>query len=1101
MVRRFLSFALLAFVVCPAVAAPIIRNPKPLNVSGSPYRVLSANFAGDSAEDLLLVESGKSLQVLVSVANGPFAAPVVTPLPDGDHTGVAVGDVNGDGKRDVVLTEESHGFFVYLGNGDGSFQAGATGAVTGLANDVVLADFTGDQILDMAIATEPASNEGAIEVHAGNGSGGFGAAIATTVEDPGELLVIDANRDGKSDLVLSTWISTYVLLGDGAGHFTSSQAIPEAGGLADGDYNGDGKPDFAIAAGGTHDWYVTVYLGHGDGTFISLASDPAPYSSSAVDGVDVDHDGNLDLVLASWLGDVAVLRGIGNGTFAPPQFWLAHPGAYDFAAGDFDRNGSVDLVLAGGVPSAVFIAGTVDGSFDVHRAYMPWQKVPVLWPGSDPVNTIAADMNGDGKPDVVTRVTDQWSNREIYIGVMLNDGSGNLGAATLTDLHEIEWSGPEFAVGDMNGDGKNDVVVISNYAYEPSGRTYLSNGDGTFQPPVPFALSAAGDPVLSDLTGDGVPDLVMGFYDTSMILRGASNGTFASPVTLTFPASGIGDLNGDGHPDLVGKRSGDIVIGIGDGNLNFARTYISTGDEGSWGGLGDFNGDNHLDMLTLTYNGTGVRFGHGDGTFGDPVRFVISPDLAHSTPVRVIDFDADGKLDMIFGSTIFFGHGDGTFHSSAAARSRATTCDVADFDGNGSLDLVLTNREGGTLSIVRTRIGPDPTTATTVTLESDVAAPTYAQPVNYTATVNGGTHTDGSVLFSKDGVPYALSVLTRLPAAQSANLPVGTHQITAAYSGDDYHLPSSNMLEQNIARAQTSLNLGFAPAWTCRAEIPAPFYFSFPSAAGLPGPSGLLDVREGAAVIPVRRDAFGNFYLQGLGVGTHTLAAQYPGDTNYEPSNVVTYDQSILQSIFTGISAGSAVFANASGNFASLLGSGPAGTTWTWTITNGTIDSGQGTRNIRYTAGASGEVTLSVRGSLSGSNCDSTASRTVPIINRAAGASMFFLVNSCRAVDTRSGSAIASGETRDIAIGGLCGVPADAKSAVVNVTAVAPAAAGWLSLFPSDAAWPGTSTMNYRSGRTRANGAIVPLSAIGHMNVKNSGTPLHVIIDVLGYFQ
>jgi hypothetical protein len=206
------------------------------------------------------------------------------------------------------------------------------------------------------------------------------------------------------------------------------------------------------------------------------------------------------------------------------------------------------------------------------------------------------------------------------------------------------------------------------------------------------------------------------------------------------------------------------------------------------------------------------------------------------------------------------------------------------------------------------------------------------------------------------------------------------------------------------------------------------------------------------------------------------------------------------------ISASSAVFASAPNNFASVEDQG-AGTTYTWGITNGTITSGQGTSRIRYTAGASGTVALTVTVTKNGCSDPATPSANVPIIARPAGATMFYVITPCRVVDTRGpngpygGPAAPSGSTRQITITGACGIPAGAKSIAANIAAVSPTGAGFLGLYAADIAWPSTSTLNYRTNRTRANNSIIALSADGRISVRNEGVTLHYIIDVTGYFQ
>ncbi|HYC92972.1 MAG TPA: M12 family metallo-peptidase [Thermoanaerobaculia bacterium] len=113
-----------------------------------------------------------------------------------------------------------------------------------------------------------------------------------------------------------------------------------------------------------------------------------------------------------------------------------------------------------------------------------------------------------------------------------------------------------------------------------------------------------------------------------------------------------------------------------------------------------------------------------------------------------------------------------------------------------------------------------------------------------------------------------------------------------------------------------------------------------------------------------------------------------------------------------------------------------------------------------------------------------------------------YIVTPCRVVDTRTdGGTLASAATRNISFTGTCGIPSGAKAVVANVTAVAPSAAGFLSIYPTDGIWPGNSTISYRAGKTRANNAIIVLASDGRATVLNNGAAQHFIIDVTGYFQ
>ncbi len=118
----------------------------------------------------------------------------------------------------------------------------------------------------------------------------------------------------------------------------------------------------------------------------------------------------------------------------------------------------------------------------------------------------------------------------------------------------------------------------------------------------------------------------------------------------------------------------------------------------------------------------------------------------------------------------------------------------------------------------------------------------------------------------------------------------------------------------------------------------------------------------------------------------------------------------------------------------------------------------------------------------------------------------FFTVTPCRAVDTRTGTALASGVTQTFTLGDLCGVPASAKAVSVNVTAVGSTAKGNITLWPANLPKPGTSVINFSLGDTRANSSILTLATngAGSLAVQSflvDGGSVDLILDVAGYFE
>ncbi len=122
----------------------------------------------------------------------------------------------------------------------------------------------------------------------------------------------------------------------------------------------------------------------------------------------------------------------------------------------------------------------------------------------------------------------------------------------------------------------------------------------------------------------------------------------------------------------------------------------------------------------------------------------------------------------------------------------------------------------------------------------------------------------------------------------------------------------------------------------------------------------------------------------------------------------------------------------------------------------------------------------------------------------------YHTVTPCRLVDTRDlqgpygGPILTSGVPRLFTVEGQCGIPSTADSVSVNVTVVSPTSGGHLTLYPGGQTPPQTSTINFGKGQSRANNAIVPMSADGSMSVRPvvlGNGQVHLVIDVNGYFD
>jgi hypothetical protein len=403
---------------------------------------------------------------------------------------------------------------------------------------------------------------------------------------PASVVVSDFNGDGKPDLAVANRLSTSdsLLLGNGDGTFQSAQsfAVPSRfSSLAVGDFNGDGKADLAETDDASSS--VNILLGNGDGTFQAPLSFPVGNNPGGVVVGDFNGDGKPDLAVNT-TGGVSVFLGNGDGTFRSAQ----------------------NLGIAGAV--------------------------------------VIGDFNGDGKADLAV------TNVNGLVSVFLGNGDGTFQAAQNSTVGSIG----ALAVGDFNGDGRLDLVVTHSNGIVPSvpGNTIsvlLGNGDGTFQPGQQFSVGDRPTSVaVGDFNGDGKLDVVTANFDsnTVSVLLGNGDGTFqpaqnfgtgSSPVGLV-----IGDFNGDGRPDLAVTNEDDNSVSVLMNQLIFPASAVNSSAIAG----APFNGavatfTNPLPSASATsytatidwgdgstssgtISGTGTLTANGPHTYADPGTYAVT---------------------------------------------------------------------------------------------------------------------------------------------------------------------------------------------------------------------------------------------------------------------------------------------------------------------------------------------------------------------------------------------------------------------------------------------------------------------------------------------
>jgi hypothetical protein len=359
---------------------------------------------------------------------------------------------------------------------------------------------------------------------------------------------------------------------------------------------------------------------------------------------------------------------------------------------------------------------------------------PVTYPaGGSTTAAAVADVNGDGKPDLIVAIGNDPGGTHAsngLVGVLLGNGDGTFQTPVVYDSGGNDPT--SLAVADLNGDGVPDIAVanfcvwIGNSCSDTTVGILLGRGDGTFAPVVKVSPggNSATSIAIADVNGDGKPDIVVPVNVGSVgLLLGKGDGTFQTPTLAQADgissSIAVADINNDGRPDLVlagyvlGGSPGGLSLGVvrvlrgnGDGTFQPEVVFPSGASAGGWAksvAIADLNGDGQLDLAVADYpdNATGVLLGNGDTNF-DPV-VLYGSGAAFSSFEAIADVNGDGRPDLIvadFAGTVgvLLGNGDGTFQAAQAynVTGDATSVVAADVNGDSRPDLIVTN---GTTSV------------------------------------------------------------------------------------------------------------------------------------------------------------------------------------------------------------------------------------------------------------------------------------------------------------------------------------------------------------------------------------------------------------------
>jgi hypothetical protein len=745
-------------------------------------------FTGAGQEDIALlyndlrlsegIDNGETIQLLRNDGNGNFTALDPILVNRTDITAAVFGDVNNDGIPDLVAmcTDQSGGeaILTWLGDGKGNFVQTTSEPVSLPASDqsqastMTLTDLDGDGFLDVLLGS---NQSGSLRMAINDGTGTMrppahnapytGQQQSPDVYDePGvaQQVFADFNNDGRTDFVAISSGALEVYLGQPTGGFTHSASLAPLGSggpwswVKVGDLNRDGIPDIVA---GANLYGMVAYLGNGDGTFRQAPTflvQPAGYGISDATLADVNNDGNLDAVVALTEANSSSSDCV----------------AYAVCFGD----GKGNLLFNQNTVISVQIG--VDNRYNSNFHVTP----------------TVGDFNGDGRPDLLVPFKDNSG-----YGLSFYAGNGN---GTFTAGSPI-YSGANFSdiqelTGDINGDGKLDLVGFTVVSGEPTAEVYLGDGHGGFQAgdtlPIDGGTYGSGfviyraDLAVGDFNGDGKLDLAVSYYDdyarvsfnaaptTINVYLGDDDGKFGPPQSV---AVGINPLTLVSIPRAPFLDAGAFAVTDQPPTAHDATPIVSTGSAIT------------IPVLDSATNPDGA-----------PLTIVSLTQPVHGL-AHIMAGPLDDPADEVIVYSPLAGFtGTDTF--------TYTIADPAGVESTGTVSVTVTTQGGNPSATSITAVAGSGTYAGTATLTATLIAggsPLAGKTVTFSLAVGGSLTSVGAATTDQNGVASLSGV--SLTGVNAGAIPGA---VGASFTGDSTDAGSSSSGALTINAATATLSFG-----------------------------------------------------------------------------------------------------------------------------------------------------------------------------------------------------------------------------------------------------------------------------------------------------
>lgn len=530
---------------------------------------------------------------------------------------IEIADLNNDGNLDVIVSHNGTLNFlnaspVYLtilwGNGDGTLQttdsfvfSNETGTIT--VNSIDIGDINGDGKNDVVLGGSISSETGRIYILENLGNRNFRLAYLTTIgASINQISTGDFNRDNYLDLIMTTPVGVVIKFGNG--NFTFSNITQRninihCYGLVVKDLNADGRTDFAVTDRFNQKIYIFLI------NRVRIPSVPVTVNTQFVSNLletsDLNGDGTLDFYIADNFDPVIqVLNGDGTGHFTETQIVESKSPISSFTTADFDRNGKLDIAYSSPQESPARQAGIIlnapnskryhtdfdgDGKADI-SVFRPASGIWYIQQSSGGFTNVQfginsdkivpADYDGDGKTDVAVYRSGVWYLQRSRLGFT---------GLAFGDVNDLPVQ------ADYDGDGKSEIAV-----YRPNNGTWYIFNLETNQN-YSIAFGQQGDkPVPADYDGDGKTDIAV-YRSGIWYLQRTRDGFTGIAFGQAEDKPVAGDYDGDGKADIAVFRPSNGTWYLQRSQLGF--TYMPFGIVSDAPAPADYDGDGKSDVAVF----------------------------------------------------------------------------------------------------------------------------------------------------------------------------------------------------------------------------------------------------------------------------------------------------------------------------------------------------------------------------------------------------------------------------------------------------------------------------------------------------------------------